>query len=292
MANLQRWMNFIHIKSLIKTLVAQPDSFSPDYNESEYLDRMNHFKDIGTVLLPDGNPLDFKDPGLLKFFSMIGVDLSYEEDSLNDLVRYMKRMFRDKMNNQGMHGYEVPHMGDFFELKAGPGWAEVDRLINYVADKSLTEIVAENAELVIVDPEDPGLGGVRCYSLSFFRDEDSFNRNVALASNPETLVKLIEPMLERAMSKSVGSEDVPNALIFQLNEKTQCYIPLAPAIKQRREADGSFTPHFDFSHMKLNWGGFTWHKQDLSLMKAVASAAPEADVRRIKGEFLSDGLGL
>jgi hypothetical protein len=293
MAHLQRWMNFLHIKTLIETLEGQPDAFSQDYDSAEFIERMNHFKDIGTVLLPDGKPLDFQDPGLLKFFEMVGVDLSYEEDSLNDVVRYMKRMFREKMKNQGMHGYEVAHLAAFFDLQTEPaGWAEVDRLIHYVADKSMTEIVAESAGLVIVDPEDAGLGGTKCYSLSFLRDEDSVNRDVALASSPEILMKLIEPMLQRANSPSAGCEDVPNALRIQLNDKTQCYIPLAPVIQRRLEADGSATSHFDFSHMKLNWGGFTWHKQDLSLMKAVVSVAPEADVRRIKGEFLSDGLGL
>jgi hypothetical protein len=290
MANLQRWMNFLHIKSFIEAI---PDSFSQSFDESEYIERMNHFKDIGTVLLPDGNPLNFKDAGLLKLLSMVGVELSYEEDSLNDLVRYLRRMFREKMKKQGMHNYEVAHLAEFFELQATQaGWGEVDRLINYVADKSMTEIVAENAGLVIVDPEDPGLGGAKCYSLSFFWDDNGFSRDVALSSSPDILMKLIEPMLQRVGSKSPGHEAVPTALLIQLNDKLQGYIPLVPVVQRRLEADGSITSHFDFSHMQLNWGGFTWHKHDLSLMRAVTSVAPEADVRRIKGEFLSDEMGL
>lgn len=294
MANLQRWMNYIHIKSFVDILEAAPDGYSDTAGEEEYLERMNYFKEIGTVMLHDDKPIVFDDPAVALFLSMVEFDPSYEEETLNDLLRHIRRMFRQKLDVPGMHGYQLPHLDELFEFRHAPGgWVELDRLVEYLADHTLTELVGRNDGKILFDPNDLGLGGQKCFAINFMMSDGTYSRNNAFASDPVTIVSLIQPALDIIGGELKNGRATPDAMIIVLNDKTQCMLPVTPAFVISIDSVGhSQTTSWDFSRMQPNWGTFSWHKHDIGLMKAVAAAAPDAEKRRIKGEFLSDEMGL
>jgi hypothetical protein len=294
MANLQRWMNFIHIKSLADILEAAPDGYSDTAGEEAYLERMVYHRGIRTITLTDGKPIAFDDPGIALFVSMIKFDPSDEQETLKDLLGNIKRTFRRELESPGMHGYQMPLLDELFELRKTPGgWAELDRLIEYIVDQSFTELVERNEGKVLFDPNDQGLGGQKCFAINFMMSDNTYSRYAGFASDAETIVGLIQPALDIIGGEHKNCRATPVAMIIVLNDKTQCMLPVVPITDTTIDmVSGGLHCHMDFSRMQPNWRTFSWHNHDIGLMKAVAAAAPEGERRRIKGEFLSDEMGL
>jgi hypothetical protein len=294
MANLQRWMNYIHIKSLVDILESAPDGYSDTAGEEEYLERMVYHRGIRTITLTDGKPIAFDDPGMALFVSLIKFDPSDEQETLKDLIGNIKPTFRRELESPGMHGYQMPLLDELFELRKTPGgWAELDRLVEYIVDKSFTELVERNEGKVLFDPNDQGLGGQKCFAINFMMSDATYSRNIAFASDAATIVSLIQPALDIIGGEHKNGRATPDAIIIALNDKTQCMLPVTPACVISIDNVGhSQTTSWDFSRMQPNWRTFSWHNHDIGLMKAVAAAAPDAEKRRIKGEFLSDEMGL
>lgn len=257
---------------------------------------VGYFGPMSRVKIDGDDFINRQDPALRLFMKVIGVSLDDNWASLYHLDTKMNSWLAERM--LGPSAYPSEKLDELFDLRSsGEGWTELDRVLNYMAGVTLSEVV--DSTRILHNADDPGLHGNVCYSviIHFYRDNGGFSslRWQALASSPERIAPLGLQLLQEKLAEFdrlnalgdqhhdfIAANDFglgePIEIDFRRNGGRQLRIPLIDGAGSER--------------VVLSWRDMDIDVNEVSMMKALIAVAPEDARYLVKGRFLQGQLGL
>jgi hypothetical protein len=293
--SIQRWENWHHMFRLWKAL-DDPGLSDPGWRKPR-----NFYKLLPDAVLEDGQRIDFEDEAVAHFLKMLYLDTSYQHMTLEDVCGRVNTSFLTDFNRPGFHSYNSTEMDRLMALREAPGgWAQLDRVIKQISgSETFSGIVDRKHGVFLTHPEDQGLGGKTCFSIGVltYYDGSDAKPYQALASEPKYAMALIEQVLAR-FDRTSNPWDCdykkPSQIWIELNGVSICSFSLKCTSGDELPYEGVVDKDgiACFSVTEPQWRDFSWSKHDVKLMNAFASAAPAEARRYIKGNFLTDELGV
>jgi hypothetical protein len=272
----------------------------PGLQDPEWRKPRSFYNFIDKAVMEDGQRIDVEDPAVALFLKILDLDTCYQYMTLEDMSRRVFTYYLMKFQRPGLHGYDSSEMDHLMAIGEQPGgWHQLDRVIQQISAETFSSLVQRSRDALITHPEDPGLGGSTCYSLGImtYYDGADARPNVALASEPKYVMALIDQVLstfDHASDPWDCDYKKFTCLWVELNGTSVFTLPLACTSGNDLPYEGVVDKfgRTTFSVTTPRWKDLTWNKSDLKLMTAFANAAPAEARRFLKGNFLTDELGV
>ncbi|MBI6882698.1 hypothetical protein [Pseudomonas putida] len=264
--------------------------------------------DLGSLILDSGERINFDDPGLQTFFRAISLESAGPETRLNDLTEGLRR-WNSHHSILGPGQYDTTLIEAFREACADQGWAEVDTLMETLY--SVTPSRAFECVRTLIDPEDTGVNGKTCYSISLgvsaprasHRYHDFLDKWRVLGSTPEFALRYLHNVLKAQYTSvmegvwayqdgriapsvepqgtflaDLATKGIPDEVVLKKNGKAYARIEVRPLL----DGDG----------FGIRWEKAKFPVNEKATVLAVAAIAPDREARRIRAEILQDDLGM
>ena len=151
---------------------------------------------------------------------------------------------------------------------------------------------------MLLNEDDPGLNGKKVYSLHLLMKWDGtlVQENLALASSPTEILRLVDKVLERQGKSYLkygydSMSPAPISICLKRGDDLLFMAPVKPVFVSEPVGE-DFHTYDDHSRPFVEWSQVEWHKHDREIFRALIDYVPKTLAHKVKGTFLSDELGM
>jgi hypothetical protein len=280
---MKSWFNHIYLTNLYEAL-----------KPSQY--HAHHYKQPLSEVRIGSSPIDLLDPGVQRFFAVVGFSADEEGASLRAIK---SAFFKWALGHSwGPGSYDSSKVDELFDVgSAEGGFRELDRLFSHMSQVTLTEVI-ERTE-ILYDPLDPGLHGDACYRSHLdvvgldLPNMCGRRASIAMGSDLKHLIPLVVAEVA-AQSERYNQLQILGAKSPEFQAESA--IRRAKPTDIYVELNGVEVLHAKIPNMnvgetfEIDWS--TLNIEDAEQMKRVSAAMPKAVGRKIKTLFLENDLGM